>query len=385
MRAAKPSLLIATVLHRLGWLLLALVLLALASARPGFAQGTPDQVLFGPTQYNRTDGVPNEYSGSFSVPASVGAPFKLRIVNGAANGQNRSNSGRVTLNGTQVVGPNDFGQNVALIERSVNLGPNNTIQVRLTSAPGSYITLSVLGTRILPVPTSLAPNPISITVGATGTLTATLSPSPTTPGILSVTSGNTAVASVPASVSFAAGQTTVQLPVTGLAAGTTSVTASANGGSASATVNVTPAPATIASLAPPTLTVTQGSTGSLTVNISAAQSTDTTVSVASSLSSIVSVPAAVIVPAGQLSASIAVNALTPGATDVTASLNGSNATSRVTVTPLPPSVVSLLPAVSTVTLGAGTSLTLTISAAQSSDTSVPLGVTPAGIVSAPPR
>src|SRR3990170_1539247 len=108
---------------------------------------TPDQVLFGPTQYNRTAGAPNEYSGSFSVPASAGAPFVLRIVNGAANGQNRINSGWVKVNGVQVVGPADFGQNVALIERSLSLSPNNTLEVRLASAPGGYITLSVLGTR----------------------------------------------------------------------------------------------------------------------------------------------------------------------------------------------------------------------------------------------
>ncbi len=344
---------------------------------------TPDQVLFGPTQYNRTAGAPNVYNGSFSVPASAGAPFQLRIVNGAANGLNRITSGSVKVNGVQVVGPADFGPNVALIERNLALSPGNTLEVRLASAPGGYLTLSVLGTRILPVPTSLAPNPLSITAGASGTLIATLSPSPTQAGALAVSSANAAVATVPATVAFAAGQSTVQIPVTGVADGTTTVTASANGGSASAAVNVTPAPPTVTQLAPATLALTQGSSGALTVTISAAQAGDTTVAVSSSASSIASVPAFVSVPAGQLSAQIAVAALSSGDAQVTASLNGSSASSQVRVTPAPPTVVSLLPAVSTVTLGAGTTLTLTISSAQSADTVVPLAVSPAGLVSAP--
>ena len=130
------------------------------ACRVGGARADAGPGLLGPTQYVRTAGPPNVYNGSFSVPASAGAPFQLRIVNGAANGQNRISSGWVKVNGVQVVGPADFGQNVALIERDLTLSPGNTLEVQLASAPGGYITLSVLGTRILPVPTSLAPNPL---------------------------------------------------------------------------------------------------------------------------------------------------------------------------------------------------------------------------------
>ena len=45
----------------------------------------------------------------------------------------------------------------------------------------------------------------------------TLSPSPTQAGALSISSANAAVATVPATVAFAAGQSTVQIPVTGVA------------------------------------------------------------------------------------------------------------------------------------------------------------------------
>ena len=73
------------------------------------------------TIYRRTEFLSPAYytSMGFGVPASVGAPFVLRIVNGAASGQNRISSGWVKVNGVQVVGPADFGQSVALIERTV--------------------------------------------------------------------------------------------------------------------------------------------------------------------------------------------------------------------------------------------------------------------------
>jgi RHS repeat-associated protein len=360
--------------------LLALALAWLAA--PALAQA-PDQVLLGPKQYLRTTGAPNQYTDSFRVPSSVGAPFLLRIVNGAANGSNRISAAWIKVNGVQIAGPADFSQKVALVERTINPGPNNTLEVRLASTPGAYVTITVLGTKILPTPTSLAPNPLTVTAGASANLTATLSPAPTSSGSLSISSLNSSVAGVPASVPFAAGQSQVSIPVAGGSAGTTTITASANGGSASATVNVTPAPPTVTSLAPASLTVTQGGSGSLTVTISAAQPADTQVAVSSSNSAAVWVPSSVTVPAGQVSASVPVTALSPGTSQVTASLNGSSASSQVTVTPAPPTVVSLLPAVQTVTLGASTTLTLTISAAQSTDTAVPLAVTPAGIVTAP--
>ncbi|HEX6396350.1 MAG TPA: hypothetical protein VFZ95_02915, partial [Steroidobacteraceae bacterium] len=347
-----------------------------------FAQA-PDQPVFGPKAYVRTAGAPDTYTDSFTVPPSAGAPFQLRIVNGAANGENRISSGWVKVNGVQVVGPADFGQNVALIERALTLSNNNTVEVRLASKPGGYITLSVLGTRILPVPTSLAPNPISIAAGATGTLTATLSPVPPEAGVLNVSSANTAVAEVPATVPFAAGQASVQIPVTGIASGSTSVTATANGGSASAAVNVTPAPPTIAGLAPSSLAVTHGSAGVLTASISAAQAVDTAVALSSSQSGVASVPSSVVVPAGALSAPVTVSGLSPGDATIAASLNGSSASSQVTVSAAAPSVVSLVPVLSNIALGGSTSLLLTISAAQSVDTPVPLAASPGGIVSVP--
>lgn len=368
-------------LRRLAGLALGCALYALSLA--GLAQGTPDTTLFGPKQYVRNATSPLLYTDDFSSPASVGEPFVLRIQNGAADGSNRISSAWITVNGVQVAGPADFGLNVALVERTVSLKPNNTLEVRLASGPDGYLTITTLGTRILPTPASLGPDPLTITVGAGGTLTATLAPAPTSAGALAVLSANPAIAAVPASVAYAAGQTAVAIPVSGLAAGTTTITATANGGSASATVNVNPAPVTVSGLAPSTLSLIQGASGSLTATISAAQALDVDIALSSSDSGIVFVPSTITVPAGSTSIAVPLAAVSPGSAQVTASLNGSSATSQVTVTAAPPTVVSLLPVTATATLGSSTSLNLSISAAQTTDTTVAISAAPGGIVSVP--
>ena len=235
----------------------------------------------------------------------------------------------------------------------------------------------------VPSPITLLPNPMSVAVGNSGTLTATLSPSPAAPGSLTVVSAAPGIASVPASVPYAAGQTSVAIPVQGVAVGNAQITVSTAAGQATGMVHVTAPTPTISSLLPAQETLTQGASGALTVTISAAQSSATTVSIESSASGIVSVPALVTVPAGQLSAPVSVSANSPGTATVTASLNGSTATSTITVTPAPPTVVSLQPPTQAVTIGATGSLTVTISAAQSSGTSVALTASPTGIVNLP--
>jgi hypothetical protein len=56
-------------------------------------------------------------------------------VNGNADGTHRISSAAVKVNGTQIFGLSDFGQNVAGIDRTVAVQPSNTLEVRLTSAP----------------------------------------------------------------------------------------------------------------------------------------------------------------------------------------------------------------------------------------------------------
>src|SRR6266705_2263120 len=338
------------------------------------------QVIFGPVSVRLPNSSLFTFSYSFSAPASATGRYLLRVQLSAPNSLT---SLTFKLNNVQVLSLADFANGATQVDRTVTVLTNNTYSLQVAGKAGTVITVTVFATPNLPKPTSLAPNPLSVTVGASGTLTATLSPTPTAAGTLNVTSANTAVATVPASVSFASGQTSVAIPVTTHAVGSAIITASANGGQASATVNVTPAPPTVTSLAPQSLTVTQGASGNLTVTISSAQSANTQVLLATSNANIASVASAVSVLAGQVSAVIPVAGVSPGTAQITASLNGSSASSQITVSPAPPTVVSLVPATSTVSLGASTTLTLTISAAQSTDTLVPLSATPTGIASIP--
>jgi RHS repeat-associated protein len=370
--------------RQLGALLLGLLLLAGASLASA-ADLLSDHTLFGPRQYVRSAGAPDTYVDTFAAPTAVGAPFVVVLVNGNLNGTNRVSSGSIRINGVQIAGPADFGARVPGFLRVISLKPSNTLEVRLASAPGSFVTVTVLGRSLLAVPTGITPNPLTISAGASGNATVTLAPAPTTAGTLTLASANAAFATVPAAVAYAPGQTSVVVPVTGVAPGNTTITASANGGSSTSTVNVTPAPPTITRVTPATLSITQGGSGTLDVTISSAQQAPTQVAVTSSNAGVASAPSSVTVAAGQVTASIPVNGLSAGGARVTASLNGSSAASQVTVTPAAPSVVSLLPVVSTVTPGASTTLALTISSAQSTDTIVPLSATPAGIVTIPPQ
>src|SRR6266571_4939791 len=253
------------------------------------------QVIFGPVSVKLPNSSLFTFSNSFSAPASATGPYLLRVQLSAPNSLT---SLTFKLNNVQVLSLADFANGATQVDRTVTVLTNNTYSLQVAGKAGTVITVTVFATPNLPKPTSLAPNPLSVTVGASGTLTATLSPTPTAAGTLNVTSANTAVATVPASVSFASGQTSVAIPVTTHAVGSAIITASANGGQASATVNVTPAPPTVTSLAPQSLAVTQGASGSLTVTISAAQTADTQVLLASSNANIASVASAVTVLAG---------------------------------------------------------------------------------------
>lgn len=176
------------------WLpLLTVLVMGLALTAPAFAQ----TVLFGPKPYTRTAGPPNQFIDTFTLPSGTTAPYTLHIVNGNANGTNRISSATAKLNGVQIAGPSDFGQNVAVIDRTVALQTTNTLEIRLTSAPGSVIKVSALDTNAGTQPTALTPNPLGLTVGATANLTATLAPAPTVASSVTVTSSNASVVTVP--------------------------------------------------------------------------------------------------------------------------------------------------------------------------------------------
>ena len=218
--------------------------------------GATEELLFGPTQYTRTSGPPNQFQATITVPPHLGAPFRLHVQNGSAGADNRISSATLTLNGKEVVGPADFNQQVAGFDRVVTLQASNTLQVRLTSKAGSVLTLALYGTIPPPTLTSLAPPSLPITQGGTGTLTATISAGQAAATTITLQINDSGIASVPTTVSVLAGELAAAVPVAGLAPGTASITASLNGSSLQSTVTVSPAGPTLTSLSPGTLQIT---------------------------------------------------------------------------------------------------------------------------------
>jgi len=96
--------------------------------------------LLGPEKYLRTKGKPNVYTGTFPGRTGVGI---IKVMNGDANGKNRISSAVILINGTEILGSNDFNQFVYNLEVPVNLEENNTISVELRSKPGCYIWVQV--------------------------------------------------------------------------------------------------------------------------------------------------------------------------------------------------------------------------------------------------
>jgi hypothetical protein len=225
---------------------LATAVLFVLLALPAFAQ--VQQTLFGPKQYDHPIAGPSRAADAVAVPDNFTGPFMLRIRSGAA--EERINAGWVYLNGVQIVGPADLQPQVSELERSVPLQASNELVVVIRGRAGTRLSLSISGQRKPALPTALAPDPLTLITGKSGTLTATLSPPPAVAGALSVASDDASVASVPPSVAFAAEQTLVTIPVTAGTVGNTRVSASLNGRPVSAAVRVLPEPPRIDAIAP---------------------------------------------------------------------------------------------------------------------------------------
>src|SRR5258706_9377142 len=168
---------------------------------------TPSQIVYGPVSVKLPNSKLFSFSDSFSVPASATGPYLLRVQLSAPNSLT---SLSVKLNNVQVLGLADFANGVTLVDRTVALQTNNSVSVQIAGTAGTAITVTVFATPNLPKPTSLAPNPLSVTVGASGTLTPTLSPTPTAAGTLNASSANPSVATGPPPRSLSSGPTTVR-------------------------------------------------------------------------------------------------------------------------------------------------------------------------------
>jgi hypothetical protein len=221
--------------------------------------------------------------------------------------------------------------------------------------------------------TSITLNPTTVVGGQSSTGTVTLSGAAPSGGAqVMLSSGNTAVAQVPPSVTVQAGQTTATFTVTTNAVtASTAVTISATFGGVTQTASLTvtpPPPPTITlislTLNPTTVVGGQSSTGTVTLS-GAAPSGDAQVMLSSSNTAVVQVPSSVTVQAGQTTATFTVttNAVTAStAVTISATFGGVTQTASLTVTPPPlPTLISLTLNPTTVVGGQSSTGTVTLS------------------------
>ncbi|MGH8245678.1 MAG: hypothetical protein ACREUU_04525 [Gammaproteobacteria bacterium] len=105
-----------------------------------------DRPVAGAYEFIRSNDTPTIEVVDVAAPKGGQGPFRLRVFNGTGTGtrvENAVESGRVWFNGQELVRPNDFGNQVVVIERTVNLQTENELKVRLAGTPGGHITIVI--------------------------------------------------------------------------------------------------------------------------------------------------------------------------------------------------------------------------------------------------
>ena len=219
-----------------------------------------------------------------------------------------------------------------------------TYQVMATQSGGTLASTAAVTISSVPV-ASVAVSPVAagLTVGATTQLTATPEDSTGTAltgRAVTWATSNAAVATVSASGL-----------VTGVAAGSATITATSEGQSGTSALTVTNVPVASVTVSPAAATVTVGTTTQLTATPKDANGTALSgraVTWATSNAAIATV-----------SASGLVTGVAAGSATITATSEGQSGTSAITVTNVPVASVTVSPATASVTVGATTQLTAT--------------------------
>lgn len=122
---------------------LALGALLIIGMRPAHAGSF---TAFGPQDYARNTGDPVTVTSSFSV-LNPNTQYTLKAFNGGLQDATTElvSSGFVTVNGVQVLGPNNFNQNVTEVDVPVTLQASNTISVQVRGKPGGLLTIEIVG------------------------------------------------------------------------------------------------------------------------------------------------------------------------------------------------------------------------------------------------
>lgn len=119
---------------------------------PGVARAaTQSRLVFGQERFTRSTGAPDTQSRQFTVPAYVTAPFTLDIINGNPGSGNGAipdavSSASLILDGHEVVAEREFSKTTPRITKEISLTAGaHSLEVRLNSAPDSYIRVSIGG------------------------------------------------------------------------------------------------------------------------------------------------------------------------------------------------------------------------------------------------
>ncbi len=232
----------------------------------------------------------------------------------------------------------------------------NTTGVTINASSGGTTASGSL-TVATPTPSSVSLNPTSVAYPVTSTATLTISGvAPTGGAVVNLASSATTVATVPASVTVAAGQTTTTFTVSSqnvASSGTSTITATRAGTSTTASITVNPAPPALSSISLNPAAVTGGSASTATASLTAAApSGGAAVTLSSSNAAAATVPASVTIPQGQTSATFSVSS-SAVATQQTSTITGTYGVAKAaTLTVNPPQLSSLSLNPTTVTGGA---------------------------------
>jgi hypothetical protein len=223
----------------------------------------------------------------------------------------------------------------------VSTSKSATTRTATITASGGGVTRSVVLTATGPTPATVTLNPASVSGGTSSTGTVTLSRAAPAGGVVvSLSSTDTAVLSVPASVTVAAGSSSRSFTVsttTGSTDRVAHVVATANGVSQNAALQVTASPApppsapAVSALSLNPSTVAAGASSSGTVTLSSAAPAGGLVVSLSSSSAAATVPASVTVAAGAVNASFTISTSSPGSPTITATGGGASKGAILTV------------------------------------------------------
>jgi hypothetical protein len=267
--------------------------------------------------------------------------------------------GTVTLgapapSGGTVVSLSSSNMGVAAVPGNVTIAAgatyaNFTVTTQAVSTPTSVTISASFGGSIQTVSLTVTPptligltlSPSSVIGGSSSTGKVTLSgPAPSGGEVVSLSSSNAGVATVPSSVMVAGGSMTASFTVTTIPVGTsTSITISAvlNGATRTASLTVLPPSLTLLTLNPSSVTAGGSSTGTVTLS-GPAPSGGVVVSLSSSDNNEAAVQSSVTIPAGAPTATFKVNTnlLVLSQTDMTISAlyGGVTRTTSLTVVPV---------------------------------------------------